>query len=109
MFTQITNEQFSAVQKVGIDFTIDEGIGLNTTVTVTAKQISNIEIKLTGSNNFLLLEPATQTKVQSLIVSGILEVCISSSFFFFFFLYKVHSVYLYVYCHFQNTGKIWAK
>ena len=72
----MTNEQFSAIQNVPviIDFTVDEGLGRDTTISVIAKQISNTEIKLTGPNNIMLSESAIRTKVKSLIVPGITEV-----------------------------------
>ena len=78
MFQQLTTDRFSAQQNVpvNVDFNIDEGIGLNTTVSVISKTTCDIEIRLTGPNSFTQSTSGIQTKSQSLVVPGINEVCL---------------------------------
>ena len=78
MFQQLTTDRFSAQQNnpINVDFNIDEGIGLNTTVSVNSKTTCDIEIELTGPNNFTQSTSGNQTKSLSLVVPDIGEVCL---------------------------------
>ena len=84
VFLQITNERFSAGQNgsVVVDFNIEPGMGLNTTVSVISKTTCDIEISVTGPNSFTQSKSGNQTKSLSHVVTGISEVRLRVAFDF---------------------------
>ena len=70
------NQQVRSTQNVpaNVTFSIDDGLGTDTTVTVVTKEINDIDILLTGPNGYTQRQSASQVRTISLVVPGISEV-----------------------------------
>ena len=74
------NEQVSIMvnDPLNFAFTIDEGIGKDTTVSVISKSSSTLTIRLDGPSSFQRSKTGIGVQTLSLVVDGIIEV---STFF----------------------------
>ena len=59
-------------------FTIDEGLGKDTTVTLRTKEVSNMMIYLDGPSTFKETKSVSQADMLSLTVNGLTKVCMKS-------------------------------
>ena len=70
------NQRLTTTQNVptSITFSVDEGLGTDTTVTVVSKEENYIDIGLTGPNDYTQRLSGRQVRTLSLVVPGISEV-----------------------------------
>ena len=73
---QLKNQRLTTAKNVptSVTFNVDEGLGTNTTVTVVSKEINDIDILLTGPNDYTQQLTGVQVRTLSIVIPRISEV-----------------------------------